>query len=508
MVHGAMLGALDSVTERESEEDEPSAKLQQCRLFFKAPASKVPFGEVIKKFEERDIVSKDVFEQLSAAAKQKAFTVAGLATEELLGDAHAELGRMLKDSDASSYYDTTTNKWVYKGPNLREFDKFAKERLESAGWTPANPSHVETIFRTNVASAYSGGRVAEMTQPDVLSARPYWQIRAVGDSRSRPAHKKANNTILAADHPFWRTCFTPFGFNCRCRVTSRSKRWVDAHGGPTMVPVGLPDPGFTCGTNELISAGVQHQQEGTVAPQPPMNPAHQIERAPPPPRGIPMPPEQPLSLYPELPKNPPLPYAGPVAPPPFELPTFDQHKHARSLIVEGLSDKRVASVMSAFSYHDLKILEVIPTDFRLTTKLIAKDCPGLYTVDIPPMGRVNQIEITTSLPKETWGQKFVPGSTFSYSTGQASEIAAVKSNLHHEFGHMLHLRGGAQADGFVAVGWQKRNPITKYARTTPEEYFAECYSTYRGDHGVLKAFDPAGFEMVEKVLSLWGLPHA
>lgn len=306
-MHGAMLGAMDSVTERESEEEAPLPTLQQCRLLFKAPASKVPFGEAIQKFEERQIVSREVFDQLSAAAKQRAFTIAGLATEELLGDAHAELARQLKASDENSYFNESTGKWVYKGPNIREFDKFAKERLETAGWTPANPSHVETIFRTNVASAYSGGRVAEMTQPDVLAARPYWQIVAVGDSRSRPAHKRAHNTILAADNPFWRTVFPPFGYNCRCRVVSRSKRWVDAHGGPTRVPVGLPDPGFTCGTNTLISSGIQHQQQSDNAPLPSQYPARPLDS------GLPAPFPGVSPVAPTLP-------TAPVAPPPVYKP--------------------------------------------------------------------------------------------------------------------------------------------------------------------------------------------
>jgi hypothetical protein len=258
IIHGAMAGALDSLEEREREEPEPIKAYARARTILAkrdVPFTQQPFAAAIEAFSKRDIVPRATFDALSAAAKQKAFTVAGLATEELLGDAHAELDRQLKASPEHTYKDPETGKWVYKGPNLREFRKFAEKRLESAGWTPSNPSHVETIFRTNIASAYSTGRVAEMTQPAVLKLRPYWQIMGPDDDRKRPTHRKALGVVLPADHPFWRTAFPPFGYNCRERVVSRSQKWVDAHGGVSSPPTGLPDPGFTSGTNQLLVSG-------------------------------------------------------------------------------------------------------------------------------------------------------------------------------------------------------------------------------------------------------------
>lgn len=314
-----MLGAVDSMLEREQDEDEPlpvlaswrSAILQ--RLDANKKLSGMPFEQAIKLFEERQILPKEQFDQLRDAAKRKAFTVAGLAAEELLQEAHGEIARQIRDSREKSYYDEATGKWVYKGPNLREFDKFAKDRLEKAGWTPANPSHVETVFRTNVMSAYSSGRVVEMTQPAVVTARPYWQIVGVNDSRQRETHRKAHGTILSVDHPFWRRAYPPFGYNCRCRVISRSKRWVDAHGGPTRVPEGLPDKGFASGIDASLVPSLNVTTEAQRAPTP-ANPAHPIERL------------QPFrpALNPTFPR-PPTPSISPpsfvVSPTPPQLPT-------------------------------------------------------------------------------------------------------------------------------------------------------------------------------------------
>jgi len=282
LIRGAMLGATDSLVEREEDEDDPLA--QFTRLLQRREAKSltgVPFADAIRLFEERQILPRPLFDQLTDAAKQKAFTIAGLASEELLSDAHDELARQLRDSREKTYFDEASQRWVYKGPDLRQFDKFVRERLEKAGWVPASKSHVETVLRTNVMAAYSSGGIVERTQPAALAARPYWQIVGVNDSRQRKTHRDAQGTILSADHPFWRKAYPPFGFNCRCRVVSRSKRWVDARGGPTRVPVGLPDKGFASGIDASLVPNPQIVPEGTREPSAP-TPAHEIDRTRPP----------------------------------------------------------------------------------------------------------------------------------------------------------------------------------------------------------------------------------
>jgi hypothetical protein len=106
-----------------------------------------------------------------------------------------------------------------------------------------------------------------MTQPAVLKLRPYWQIMGPDDDRKRPTHRKALGVVLPADHPFWRTAFPPFGYNCRERVVSRSQKWVDAHGGVSSPPTGLPDPGFTSGTQGLLVPDIEAINK-QAAPQP------------------------------------------------------------------------------------------------------------------------------------------------------------------------------------------------------------------------------------------------
>lgn len=190
-------------------------------------------------FIERDVVTRDVFEQMEVSAQRRAFTVAGAATNDIARAVKRELVRQ-----------------VALGADLRDFKKHALQRLESAGWTPVNASHAETVLRTNVMGAYNAGRFRQMTQPRVLAARPYWQVLGVGDDRQRKTHHDIQNKVLRADDPFWRSAYPPFGYNCRCRVRSLSKAQGESIGvssGSTYSDE-LPDDGFASGISGLVSS--------------------------------------------------------------------------------------------------------------------------------------------------------------------------------------------------------------------------------------------------------------
>lgn len=213
VLSGCLLGALDSQWERDHGIELAPVRFDQRET--------EPHGEIARLWNQRKVLPRPAYDALDAGARRRAFTVAGLARGELLNDVHAELGRQL----AAGARDR-------EGPNLQDFSKFVDKRLKSAGWTPANASHVETIFRTNIMSAYSSGRFAEMRQPAVMQALPYWQIRTVKDSRQRPTHRAADGRLLRADDPFWRHAYPPFGYNCflpetpiRGVITGASRAW-------------------------------------------------------------------------------------------------------------------------------------------------------------------------------------------------------------------------------------------------------------------------------------------
>ena len=102
--------------------------------------------------------------------------------------------------------------------------------LEREGYEGITPYQAENIFRTNIQTAYNVGHYKQMTDPEDMKLRPYWQYDAVNDSRTRPSHLAMDGRVFPADSPVWDTWFPPNGFKCRCTVRSLSRRQVERLG--------------------------------------------------------------------------------------------------------------------------------------------------------------------------------------------------------------------------------------------------------------------------------------
>lgn len=246
--HGMMLGALDSAYEADTDNsidapifDPPPTEQLSHRLVGARSTtyrilgfSSAPYEEALNQFLERKVLTRASFDALNDKAKRRAFTLAGTSKISIVKTAQRELARQ-----------------VARGADLRDFRNVVAERLERAGWTPANKSHVETIFRTNVANTYQAGHWEHRMRPSVLRARPYTQIVTANDGppRQRETHRKLHLRVLKANDPAFKTACPPFGYNCRCRC----RTLPSSYDGPvdTGLP-GVPDKGFVSGVPSLI----------------------------------------------------------------------------------------------------------------------------------------------------------------------------------------------------------------------------------------------------------------
>lgn len=115
-------------------------------------------------------------------------------------------------------------------------------------------SYAETVFRTNVSTAYTNGLVEIAKDPAVADVVSGFRFSAVHDSDVRPNHLAADGVVAAANDPVWNTLRPPLGFNCRCALELVSA--VDRGFRPlprARVPVGAyPDPGFRSGRNPAL----------------------------------------------------------------------------------------------------------------------------------------------------------------------------------------------------------------------------------------------------------------
>lgn len=133
------------------------------------------------------------------------------------------------------------------GGTLADFKAAVESDTAALGISPAHPGYLENVYRTQVASAYGAGRYAQLSNPDVVAARPYRQYRTAQDSRVRPEHAVMDGVTWRADDPSFAAVYPPCGFQCRCAVVSYSQEDVDDEGIviATSVPTGFVlTPGF------------------------------------------------------------------------------------------------------------------------------------------------------------------------------------------------------------------------------------------------------------------------
>ncbi|UJX42978.1 minor capsid protein [Desulfovibrio sp. JY] len=200
-------------------------------------------AQAIQFLQDKVSVTRAQFDRLSDAAKARAFVVSGLARADMVETVRRSMLEAMEN-----------------GTPLKEWKATVSQALDAAGFTGERPLRLETIFRTNVQSAYMAGRYAEMLS--MADTFPYWQYSAVNDGRTRPAHRALSGRIYPAEHPFWKTWYPPNGYNCRCSVKALTRRQVEDRGltveseipeeidtasGPVRI---TPDQGFATNVGE------------------------------------------------------------------------------------------------------------------------------------------------------------------------------------------------------------------------------------------------------------------
>ncbi|EMB9257588.1 minor capsid protein [Pseudomonas aeruginosa] len=152
---------------------------------------------------------------VDAATHARALTVAKAARLDVLQDIRDALVDNLE-----------------RGGTLRDFQRNLRPILEAKGWwgrqivvAPdggaevaqlGSPRRLETIYQTNMQSAYMAGRYAAAYE--ARETHPYWMYVAVMDSVTRPSHAALHGKVFRWDDPIWQHITPPNGYNCRCRI--------------------------------------------------------------------------------------------------------------------------------------------------------------------------------------------------------------------------------------------------------------------------------------------------
>ena len=175
--------------------------IEQFKLCFdKAPEDAVRF------LEKQGIEVTWNWKEQLAKIKEHVFTVSKVSSADVLQTLHDELNKAMENG--------TTYKDFKKNLNPLLVQKGYETKDDGTAW------RLDTIFRTNMQSAYMGGRFGEMVE--VAEEFPFWQYIAVLDNRTRPSHRSLAKKVVKNTDKLWHTHFPPNGYNCRCRVRALS----------------------------------------------------------------------------------------------------------------------------------------------------------------------------------------------------------------------------------------------------------------------------------------------
>jgi len=157
----------------------------------------LPFDEAIALLRDKVDLPTGTWRDLWQGMHARAFVVAGAMKNDLLADLHAAVQKGLDE-----------------GTTLAEFRKDFGDIVRRRGWKYKGGKawRTATIFNTNLSTAYAAGHHKQMTDPDVLAARPYWRYLASSSADPRPEHQAWYNRVLPADDPWWHTHYPPNGW--------------------------------------------------------------------------------------------------------------------------------------------------------------------------------------------------------------------------------------------------------------------------------------------------------
>lgn len=172
------------------------------------------FIEQIEFFRGKTNLPTHYWQDVFKDQHDTAFMVAGVTKADLLNDLRLAV-----------------DKAIAQGTGLDEFRKDFRNIVQRHGWTgwtgenwdKGEAWRTRIIWETNLRSSYAAGRYAQLTDPELLARRPWWQYQHADDVKHpRELHEQwANDKLtLRWDHPFWKTHFPPNGFGCGCTVKS------------------------------------------------------------------------------------------------------------------------------------------------------------------------------------------------------------------------------------------------------------------------------------------------
>jgi SPP1 gp7 family putative phage head morphogenesis protein len=400
--------------------------------------------DAIDWFRSRLPLTDPQFRALSNEARRRAFFVSGLATLDMVQETMDALDSALA-----------------KGETFETFKGRLTERITKA-WGGGSPHRLRTIFDTNIQSAYGAGRYRAAA--DLAAERPFWRFEAVMDGRTSRICSTLAGLTMPANDPRWQGRIPPLHFRCRSALVTLSAAQAKGQrifeGEPALQ--GMDGFGQIPGEREYTPSQADYHPELWKTYQSQRTPLVAEDEKPT--EGV-----QFRSLESKLKKK-------------------DQDEVLRGINTAGLIEWMKANPL---------------TELNLGT-YSKRNSNGQFTI-WPATGKT-RVDVRSTRKPETYGSTLEPGKTWSISACGPDKLDAMKRTLVHELGHHLWYADPNKVAPIARAAFAKGKPITEYAKSNAKEYFSETFAAYAFHRGTLRQFDPEGYDMIEEVKKVLGIP--
>ena len=185
----------------------------------------LPPEEAIAFFEKKGFVISWDWKEVWKESNTHAFTVAKAMKVDVLADIYNGLLDSLKRGESFEVFLENLKPLLMANGWWGKKEFVNKRTGEISNIQLGSPYRLQTIYQTNLQTAYMVGRYKSMRAASAML--PYWEYVAIMDSRTRPSHAALNGRVFRADDPIWNVIYPPNGFRCRCRVTAHTESAKD-----------------------------------------------------------------------------------------------------------------------------------------------------------------------------------------------------------------------------------------------------------------------------------------
>ena len=204
----------------------------------------ISFKEAVKYMSSKVPMTRKEYKQLDDKLRFRAFTASRLSQIDAIEKVRKHLVKSIAN-----------------GGTLTEFQ--TQEGIEAAlkvsGFSKESPWYWETVYRTNIQTAYNTGRLMQYEKNPPL----YLEFIGIDDSRqTQDICKPRSGIILPYKDSWWNDNYPPLHFNCRSTVRAIYKEEADIRGiSPSDIPQ-LDDVDTGFGKNPLKSGAYYELTDG------------------------------------------------------------------------------------------------------------------------------------------------------------------------------------------------------------------------------------------------------